>query len=256
MIQSLFKLFRRITDDIANGKNIESYVLTLAAFGIALFSVIEDALPIEAQLAVILAGVGLLVFKTTSQDVEKDIDLDAVLMDRQSYGPLREFIRGGRDLWVYGPSSVNVLVNSSDLEREILEHGGTIRVALQDPEQKASMEILHHQLDHMSYLLESDIQRSIKVLEDMQGAKKSVDFRLVPYSPGYSLLIVDPRGRDGRLVVEFYGYSNQRITERMHMVIQRNQSQYWFDYWVKQYELMWEKSRAVDGEQTTNESGA
>lgn len=246
MIQSLNKLFRRIVQDIANGKNIESYVLTLAAFGIALFSVIEDALPIEAQLAVILAGVGLLVFKTTSQDIEKDVDLDSVLMDRQSYGPLREFIRGGRELWVYGPSSVNVLVNSSDLEREILDHGGVIRVALQDNEQKASMEILHHQLDHMSYLLESDIQRSISVLKDMQGAGRTIEYRLVPYSPGYSLLIVDPHGRDGRLVVEFFGYSNQRITERMHMVISRHQSQYWFDYWVNQYELMWEKSRSVD----------
>jgi len=246
VIQSLNKLFRRIVQDIANGKNIESYVLTLAAFGIALFSVIEDALPIEAQLAVILAGVGLLVFKTTSQDIEKDVDLDSVLMDRQSYGPLREFIRGGRELWVYGPSSVNVLVNSSDLEREILDHGGVIRVALQDNEQKASMEILHHQLDHMSYLLESDIQRSISVLKDMQGAGRTIEYRLVPYSPGYSLLIVDPHGRDGRLVVEFFGYSNQRITERMHMVISRHQSQYWFDYWVNQYELMWEKSRSVD----------
>lgn len=246
MIQSLNKLFRRIVQDIANGKNIESYVLTLAAFGIALFSVIEDALPIEAQLAVILAGVGLLVFKTTSQDIEKDVDLDSVLMDRQSYGPLREFIRGGRELWVYGPSSVNVLVNSSDLEREILDHGGVIRVALQDNEQKASMEILHHQLDHMSYLLESDIQRSISVLKDMQGAGRTIEYRLVPYSPGYSLLIVDPHGRDGRLVVEFFGYSNQRITERMHMVISRHQSQYWFDYWVNQYELMWEKSRSID----------
>lgn len=237
---------RRIAGDIATGKNIESYAVVLVTFAIAVISLIEDALPLDAQLAVILAGIGLLVFKSTSQDKQADIDLDAVLMDRQSYGALREFIQGGREMWVYGPSAVNVLVNSPDLEREILDQGGKLRVVLQDPQQQASMEMLHQQLDHMSYLLGADIERSLSVLKDLQNNRTNVSYRLAPYSPGYSLLIIDPKGRDGRLVVEFFGFSNQRITERMHLVIQRQQSQYWFEYWVRQYELMWDASRSAD----------
>ena len=103
------------------------------------------------------------------------------------------------------------------------------------------MEILHQQLGSTT-VLEHDIEGSLYKLDKMR-AWGSVDYRLLPYSPGYSLLVVDPDGKDGRLVIEFFGYHNEFITDRMHIQIERRSSQYWFEYWAKQYQVMWDAAR-------------
>ena len=74
----------------------------------------------------------------------------------------------------------------------------------------------------------------------------TVEYGYLPYSPGFSLVIVNPSGRNGRLVVEFYGYANDLITDRMHLEISRNQSQYWFEYWEEQFKVMWDAARKLE----------
>jgi hypothetical protein len=239
------RLVSRIWTDIASGRHIEVYVVSAVAVAVGVLSVIGDIVPINIQLAAILAALAVLVFKS-SVPASAVVDLDAVLHDRQSYGPFRDFIRNGSVLWIYGPSAVNVLSDTADLEREVLAKGGEVRVLLQDPAETASLAILHRQLDTMNYLLEDDINRSISILERLKAQGRPVDYRFLPYSPGFSLVIVDPDGRDGRAIVEFYGFSNELITDRMHLEIRREQSHHWLEYWAKQYEEMWNAAREPD----------
>jgi hypothetical protein len=130
------------------------------------------------------------------------------------------------------------------MKREVLDKGGNLRVLLQDPAEASGMDILNRQLDKV-FVLEDAIKTSLKTLETMTAwpTPGKVEYGVVPYSPGFSLVIVDPDGRDGRLVIEFYGYQNELIVDRMHIVITRQQSQYWFEYWAKQFALMWESRR-------------
>lgn len=238
----MLRTLRRIIDDVLNGRNIETYVVTILAVIVALLSVVEDVVPLDLQMAVILAALALLVFKT-SQPEAGITDLDDVLRDRQSYGAFRDFIKGGELLDIYAPSAVNALSNSPDIEREILRHG-KLRVILQDPEMTASIEALHNQLDQqMSHLLETDIRRSITILENLKGRGLNVEYRLMPYSPGFSLTVVDPDGRDGRAIVELLGFNSTSITDRMHIEIYREQSNYWFEYWTQQFDQMWAIAR-------------
>jgi hypothetical protein len=46
--------------------------------------------------------------------------------------------------------------------------------------------------------------------------------------------------------VEFIGFRNDLITDRMHISISRDQSQYWFDHWTQQYQAMWEAGREIN----------
>lgn len=241
----MLRLLNRITKDITTGKNIEGYVVTTVALLVAVLSIIEDVVPDDLQMAAILAALALLVFKSTQPD-EKIVDLDDVLRDRQSFGSFREFIKGGTVLWVYGPSAVNVLNSSPDIEREILAKGGELRVVLQDPRETNSIAVLHNQLDQMSHLLETDITRSVAILESLKTRGYKVDYRYLPYSPGFSLVILDPDGRNGRAVVEWFGFSNKLITDRMHVKIARAESNYWFEYWESQFLTMWEAGRAPE----------
>lgn len=231
--------FRRILGDIARFRNIEAYVIAAVGAALVVLDVIGEV-DQGLQLTVITAALALLVFRNTRPD-QRPADLDDILKDRQSYGTFRDFIHGGKVLWVYGPSNVNVLRDSSDIKRELLDKGGEVRIIIQDPAQEASLAILRQQLDPNNNL-DHDIKGSLFTLNKML-TWGNVQYRLAPYSPGFSLTIIDPDGRDGRLVVEFFGFHNEFIRDRMHIVIERRQSQYWFEYWAQQFGVMWEISR-------------
>ena len=244
----MIRFFKRISADIIAGRNLDSYVITIIALVVALLSVVEDVVPLDLQMAALLAGIALLVLKTTAPE-STQVDLDSVLRDRQSFSAFREFIADGRELLVYAPSAVNVMSNSPDIEREILKRG-KMRVLIQDPLMTHSVAHLHEQLDEtMSHLLVSDIERSVSILEGMKRRKLNVDYRFMPYCPGFSLVIVDPDGREGRAIVELLGFNSESISDRMHVEIHRDQSVYWLEYWEKQFDHMWAIAREPNNEQ-------
>jgi hypothetical protein len=238
MLRTLKKIFA----DILSGKNLDTYITVAAAIVVGVLTLIQDVVPENLQMAVLLGAVALLVYKSMTQE-RQQIDMDDVLQDRQDFRPLREFIKNGRTVWVYGASAVNVVRSADELKSEILDRGGELRVLMQDPNERASIAILERQLDKIH-----DLQNDIQQVQDTLGrlarvsTKATIEYRMVPYSPGFSMMIVDPEGREGRLVVEFYGYSNEQIKERMHIEIHRDNSQHWFDYWKHQYEVMWESA--------------
>jgi len=250
-MHSILRTLRRIGSDIASGKNLDAYVTAIVAIVLAVFGIIDDAISDDLKLAAILAALALLVFKTTEPE-KGAVDLDSILLDRQSFGAFRDFIRGGRSLWIYAPSAVNVLRNAPEIKQEILDKGGQLRVLLQDPEGAAGLDILHRQLDKLFSLdLDDDIKASLRTLKNMRSwnTPGKVEYGLLPYSPGFSLVVVDPDGRDGRLIVEFYGYQTELISERMHIQITRQQSQYWFEYWARQFDNMWQSARQSEGQE-------
>lgn len=241
-MQGIIRLFSRVGADLVNGRNIEAYAVAVVALALAIIGVVDDVLPDSVKFAAILAALALLVFKTTAPE-ERAVDLDAVLQDRQSYGPFREFIAGAHEVWIYGPSLINVLRNEGDIKREVLDKGGRLRVLLQDPESALGMEVLYQQLDKIHDLAD-DIRSSRRILDNMKAwGVGTVEYGYLPYSPGFSLTIVDPDNKNGRLIIEFYGYQNELITERMHIVITRQQSQHWFEYWDEQFKQMWKSRR-------------
>ncbi len=241
-MQNLINLIKDIGRDVGQGKNIDAYVVTIAGLVLVVVEFLGDVPP-EWQSTALLMGVTLLVFKSTRRDKEAP-DLDGILLDRQSFGSFREFIRGGHELNIYSPSAVNALSSPAVIQREILDRGGKLRIILQDLSQQASIDILHQQLDEMGHhLLELDVERSMSVLRDLKRRDENVELRLLPYSPGFSLVVIDPDGKNGRAIVEFFGFTNEHITDRMHIEISRQQSQYWFEYWAAQFDTMWEAAR-------------
>lgn len=231
------KTIRRVINDLKNLRNVDAYVV--GAIGIVLIFIdVIGNVDLDAYLSVMTAALVVLILRTTAP-AKKEVDLDSVLLDRQSYTPLREFIQGAKVLWVYGPSSINVLRESAI--KTLLDNGGEVRVMLQDPNEAASMAILRQQLDKNNDL-DHDIEGALLILERMKRAGK-LEYRFAPYNPGFSLLIVDPDGKDGRLTVEFFGFHNQLIDSRMHLLIERSTSQYWFEYWDDQYKMMWDAAR-------------
>jgi hypothetical protein len=237
VIDSILRGFKRIGSDLLKGRNIEAYAVTFIGVVLVIMDVIgevDDSL----KLTVIIAALVVLVFRLTKPEVV-NVDLDKVLLDRQSYGPFREFIAGAKELWVYGPSNANVLREAPFIEKEILDKGGGVKILIQNPKEAAAMNILKQILDR-NHDLSHDIQGSLYTLHAMAKYPK-MEYRLLAYNPGFSLTVVDPDGKNGRLIVEFFGFRNDRISDRMHILITRHQSQYWFEFWESQFRVMWEE---------------
>ncbi len=230
------RAFKRIFADILSGKNIDAYVVTIIAVVLAVMGVLDDAIPDDWKLAAILAGIALLVFDTTRPD-KGSVDLDAVLRDRQSFGAFQDVVRGKRVLWVYGPSNINILRDSPHIKREILDRGGEVHVIIQDLNAPEGLEILSKQIDK-TVDLKNSIMMSMDILNSMKKWG-NMEYRLLPFTPGFSLVVVDPDARDGKVIVEFFGFNNELITDRMHIEITRQESQYWFEYWARQFQEMW-----------------
>lgn len=241
-MKSILSTLNRVWTDILAGRNLEAYIVTILGIALILLGIFGDVAA-NVQLTVIIAALTLLVFKTTTPSSQK-VDLDSVLHDRDNFGPFRDVVRGSRKVWIYGPSSTNAL--REDLEREVLSKNGEVRVILQDPSSPA-IEYLCDQLDTRDPRadLKRDLESSLKLLGYIASSYPTgkLEYRLLPYSPGFSMVIVDPDSSSGRVIVEFLGFRYQHIKQRMHIEISRNQSQHWFDHWVEQYQRLWDAAR-------------
>ncbi|MCC6616619.1 MAG: hypothetical protein IT320_24310 [Anaerolineae bacterium] len=235
MLHRLNRFLRRISSDLLKGHNLDAYVIAL--FGLALI-VVDLAGNVEqsTQLTLIVAALTFLVLRATVPE-SGIFNLDDVLKDRQAFGPFKEFIHGRRSLWMWAPSAVNIFNDASSIKAEILDPGGEVCVLLLDPAAEAITPHVQKQLDSTGDELLGDIRRTARMLETLKQSG-NVSYGYLPYSPGFSLTIVDHDKPGGKLLVEYHGFRNEFTGNRMHIVIERAQSEYWFNYWVNQFEEM------------------
>jgi hypothetical protein len=229
---------RRIVEDIRNRRHLEAYSAFLVVLVLALvnaFGELSDDLIDGA----ILGALAFLIFWTTGVPTERPrAVLDSVLHDRESLGSFHELLANAHELWIYAPTGVNLLPrHSADIKRLLLEQGGTARVVVQDPS-SPMLSTVREQLDS-STDFDASLSVSVSTLA-LLGSSGGLQYRLLPFSPGFSLVVVDPRRRSGRVIVELHGFRDESISDRMHLEIPRSHSPHWFEYWVGRFEAIWE----------------
>jgi hypothetical protein len=104
------EVFRRIGRDLRQLRNIDAYAIAVLVFVFAVLSMAGDILPDNARWAVLLIGVGVLVFRVTLPD-NYEGSADDVLKDRTAFEdrPLSARLREASGLWVFAPSAINLL---------------------------------------------------------------------------------------------------------------------------------------------------
>lgn len=243
----LIRTLRRIGSDLSELKNIEMYVVAGIAVVFAVVTLFEDSISDEHKWTIALAALALLVYNITVPEKEA-FDLDELLDDRAHFVPLPERIKSARQLWIYGPSCVNILnsQNTYAIKNEILSKpNGECRVIIQNPGKEAAMEILRTLLDdnndHQIQELPKAIQDTLGVLGKMKGwdVQGTFDYKLLDFGPGFSMVAIDPDKRSGVIIVEFYGFYHEHTAGRMHIELTREQSERWYTYWRGQFDRMW-----------------
>ncbi|GAA1265902.1 hypothetical protein GCM10009677_17550 [Sphaerisporangium rubeum] len=243
------RALRRIASDVKARKNIEAYVITCVAGAFAVVSVVEDVVPISLKWAALLSGVGLLVYRLTIPD-ERDQKAD-FLHDRAAFDsvPIPVAFANARDVRIFAPSAVNLLsAHTCEVLRTsvLTRKGGSVRVIILDAREREAVSIASRQLDES---VRFQVQRLPAALETMSERLKtmlgwqvsgSFDYRLFPYNPGFSLVIIDPETTHGRVIMEIHGYRNQSTFARMHLELTPERSERWYSHWIEQFEHLWE----------------
>jgi hypothetical protein len=235
-VDTLRRRIELVVDDIRHGRHIEAYVFFLLGavlVGLGLFDVVGTR--VMAQFTV--GALALLVFRTAAPPERPPASPDEVLRTREDLGPLRHLLEGARDLRVYGPTAINVLSGAEDLRRLVLQRGGTVRFVLLDPNPRAVAQAAAQLDDNLD--LGAALQSSLRALRRLRGTP-GFDCRTLPFNPGFSLLIVNGDSADGTLVVEFHGFGDGTINERMHLLLDRRTSPHWYEYWLRRFDAIWD----------------
>jgi len=259
-------VYRRIGCDVRQLRNIDAYAVALMVFVFAVLSLAGDILTVNARWAILLVGVGVLVFRVTLPDHYAG-SVDDVLKDRFSFEgkPSSARLRDARELWIFAPSAINLLApqNCDTIRTTILANpDGVVRVVVLDPAAEKAVQFATRQLDdsldHPSQLFRSSLEATIRQLQRMVAWRErgNLEYRLADYNPGFSLVAIDPGTRHSVVIVEFHGFHNQVTNTRMHVELTRATSEQWCTYWLGQFERIWQAAHTPVASQHENTSPA
>ena len=243
---------RRVLDWLADDEHglpaLEAYAIAALAFGAIVFGIVTD-LPPGLYQAATLACLGFLVLSTVRQRAAQGFTIADVLRDRDSYESFARLLDGASELCFYAPSGVNVLPQHLPDVKRWVQGGGRARFVVHDPE-AATAGGVRAQLDTNTDFLQ-DLERSLTALARHAEPGK-LDYRLLPLNPGFSIVVVNPGQRSGRVILELHGFQDPKIGDRMHLEIRRTESVHWFEYGAGRFEAIWLAARepGADGRVT------
>ena len=143
-----------------------------------------------------------------------------------------------------------ILQHLPDVKRWV-KGGGRARIVVHDPE-AATAGSVRVQLDTNTDFLQ-DLERSLTALA-RHAEPGRLDYRLLPLNPGFSIVVVNPGQRSGRVILELHGFQDPKVGDRMHIEIRRTESVPWFEYWAGRFEAIWDAARepGADGRVALN----
>ncbi|MGC5010390.1 hypothetical protein ACLQ2R_06455 [Streptosporangium sp. DT93] len=240
---------RRVGADLKARQHLDAYALTIVVFAFAFLSTFNDLLSEELRWAALFSGLGLLIYRLTLPAGTEAPPAD-LLHDRSVYdtAPLSSLFAHARDVRVFAPSAVNLLsAQTCEILRTtvLAREKGRVRIVVLDPAEKAAVRLAARQLDdsiefpvqRLPASLEGTMER-LRLMGDWKVAG-GFEYRMLPYSPGFSLVLVDPETPRGRIIVEIHGFHNPSTSSRMHLELTRGRDERWYAYWVEQFDHIW-----------------
>lgn len=250
------EFLKRLRGDLLARRNLDIYVVSTLALILAVLSLFPDLVSQQAQNAIILAALALLVINL-SVERSNGGSLDSFLNDRSDLKKIAfsERIRGARRLLIYAPSAANLLSgdNLEAIRTGILNNPrGELRVIIQNPNAADGLRILTHQIDEsIDYKMQDlpvEIANTLSKFQNIRGWKSAgtFDFRFLDYGPGFSLVVIDPDRTTGQIIFETHGFHNESTERRMNIEITPARSDRWFTYWSEQFDYMWREAKTAE----------
>lgn len=227
---------RQLWEDIRNRRHLEAYSLFVIAIALTVLNIV-GIVSARSVNSFILASLAFLIYASTRTSGKPDTSVDAVLLDRERFIPFGEFIKGASEVCIYAPLANNSIPRfAGDIRDKVLSRGGRVRVVVMDP---SHVSAIQDQVTTSGADAASALNTTLSVLSRMTSWG-DFEYRLLSANPGFTLLIADSGKQTGRLIVEFLGFKDTNVSNRMHIDIRRTESLHWFEYWVERFEAIWE----------------
>jgi hypothetical protein len=211
-----------------------------------------QAKPIESVLLAVLA---LLAVDALTERINLLERIEERLSNLTSVSGLRERAQipliheeavDASEIVVVGASLISWVVPHYDFFERQMKRGCKFRFLLLDPTSPA---VPVWDLTTRSPVIKIDIERTLESLKLMKQAEKDsrgrCEVRLGKVFPPFSMIAVDPAKDTGWMIVEIHTYK-RTLGERPHIRLSHMSDNKWFDFYVGQYEQLWEDSTIWD----------
>jgi hypothetical protein len=243
---------RRVGRNLKRRRHVEAYAVVAVSATLAVLSLVGDVVDDGVRWAAVLAALSLLVFHVTLPETTSDFD--DVLHNRSAFDevPFASRLQGAREVWIVAPTAVALLNQDTTRhlrDRVLSRPDGRVRVVVLDPERTDAVELAHDQLDRgLSYPgpgVAESLAGTVNLLDIMASwdVAGTVEHRFAPFSPGFSIVAINPHAKGGTLIVEVHGARNESLASRMHLELTRARSEQWFVYWRDQLHHLWDRAR-------------
>jgi len=250
----MIRFFRRVFRNIKQRRFLAEYGLVLALLLVVILQFFDDLLDAKFIMNLIMGALVVLILDITERN-QGERGLDAYLHTRDELGSFRQRVDGARRLWIFAASAANILDgdNLDAIRAHIMTRkDGELRVVLLDPGSNAVADAKRQIDEHVTYQvqeLRDQLNRTMNTRFDMirkWGLPGKFEARVLDFNPGLSMVLMDAHRSSGTAIVEVYGFGQESTSKRMSVEIKAAESAVWFEYWVDQYERMWEMAKPLD----------
>lgn len=201
--------------------------------------------------------------KTTKQVWEllrnKLADRPSALAFFRKLPELDEYVQGANQIDMCGVVLTSTINRQLSNLREQLNQGAKIRILVIDPDSPALVVAEARSEEPSGSYYRSKLETTFQDLAYLnqiqtklgQTAKGSFEVRLIPYTPSFAIYSFDTNRATARLIVEIYphvtGWGEPPVFDLMP-----GRDGKWYDYFVKQFDFMWERAKKWEYKPSSN----
>jgi hypothetical protein len=245
------KFFQRIWSDIRRGENVDLYLTVLVSTGLVILNLLGIApanLIAPLTLAVLaLLGITSLGTRFFIEEKIKSISGKTTngLLTRAEIPPLEDRGKNAAEIIIVGTTLYTAVIPNLDFFENKLKNGCKLKFLLLDPRsQAASTFSLTTKVPNQV----ANIEQSLKALEELISLSKTTkgkcEVRLSPAYLSFGMAGFDISKEIGFINVQIYSYKS--LGEIPNMILQKRNDTKWFEYFIKQFDLLWADSRVHD----------
>ena len=168
---------------------------------------------------------------------------------------IRPYLQKALQIDMCGVTLTSTLNKEYGTLTERLQAGAKIRIMIIDPDSLAiemtaqrtanPKDLEYHRTRLDSSLRElAYIYKRMSDMKPSKGAKLgSLSVKLIPYAPSFGILSMDAKQKEGISFIEIYPHKFGYMAPVMFgLTPERDQD--WYDYFTKQFEVMWDSARS------------
>ncbi|WP_052424342.1 hypothetical protein [Nonomuraea candida] len=247
----------RLRADLSAGKNLEIYVTALIALVVGVlgvFDLVEPKVVGAATLATLaLVAVNALGPRHQVAELDRRVEELGRLVEAGLPGgellseevkDLHARVAHAGDIRLAGVTLNRTIRSYVDELGKALERGASVKVLVIDPsgpvpEEAARRSTIPGQPD----VFEHRARSTLYVLRDLPAPRERLEVRLLPFTPAFMMILLDPADDDGVIHVELGSHRSPHAAPGFLLTGRRDH--HWCRHFTAEFDRLWEVAREI-----------